>query len=176
MKFVSALTLAAAMTLAAPAALAQQAPPPDRSADFAKHHAEMCTNHYAHAVGKLAELETRLALTSSQKGAFERWKDIKLKDAKAHSTKCADFTPPGRDASIMELRQHQIARLEDRLNALKAETPALEALVKVLTPEQQTVLKRAAREHMGDRMMMMRRFHDGRGPMDRHGDWNHPMQ
>jgi hypothetical protein len=175
MKFVSALTLAAAMTLAAPAALAQQTPPPDRAADFAKHHAEMCSNHYAHAVGKLAELETRLALTSSQKGAFERWKDIKLKDAKARSTKCADFTPPGRDASLLELRQHMITRLEDRLAALKAETPALEALVKVLTPEQQTVLKRAARETMGEHMMMMRHFRDGRGPMMGHRGGDHPM-
>lgn len=175
MKFVSALTLTAAMLVAAPAALAQQTPPPDRSADFAKFHAEMCTNHYAHAVGKLAELETKLALTSSQKGAFERWKDIKLKNAKAQSTKCADFTPPGRDASIMELRQRQIARLEERLAALKAETPALDALVKVLTPEQQTVLKRAARETMGEHMMMMRHFRDDRGPMGPRGDDHHPM-
>lgn len=169
MKFVSALTLAAAMTLAAPAALAQQAPPPDRPMDFAKHHAEMCTNHYAHAVGKLAELETRLALTSSQKTAFERWKTVKLEHAKAQSAKCADFKPLGPDASILEHRQHMIARLEERLAALKAETPSLEALVKVLTPEQQQVLKREAREVMGEhRMMMMHHMRDFRGPMGGH--------
>jgi Spy/CpxP family protein refolding chaperone len=173
MKFVSALTLAAAMALAAPAAMAQQTPPPDRQANFAKHHAEMCTNHYARVVGKLAELETRLALTSSQKGPFERWKTIKLDHAKAQSAKCADFKPLGPDASILEHRQHQIAMLEARLDALKAETPALEALVKVLMPEQQKVLKREAREAMGERMMMRHHSRDFRGPMGGHRG---PMQ
>jgi hypothetical protein len=174
MKIVSALTLAAAMALAAPAALAQQGPPPDRAANFAKHHAEMCTNHYARTVGKLAELETRLALTASQKAPFERWKDVKLKDAKARSATCADFKPLGPDAPILEHRQHMIAMLEARLDALKAETPALEALVKVLTPEQQNVLKREAREVMGEHgMMMMHRMRDSRGPMGGH---HGPMQ
>ena len=43
------------------------------------------------------------------------------------------------------------------------------ALVKVLSPEQQEVLKRAAHEAMGERMMMMHRFEDGRGgPMGPH--------
>jgi hypothetical protein len=171
MKFVSALTLAATMALTAPAALAQQAPPPDHAADFAKHHAEMCTDHYARTVGKLAELETRLALTSSQKTPFERWKDVKLNHAKAQSAKCADFKPLGPDASILDRRQREIDMLQRRLDTLKAETPALEALVKVLTPEQQDVLKHAAREAMGEHMMM-HRFRNFRGPMGQRG----PMQ
>lgn len=174
MKFVTALPVLAALALTAPALAQQQTPPPDRVAEMAKHHAEMCANHYAHAVGKLAEIEVRLNLASGQKGPFERWKDIKLKHAKAASADCADFKPLDRDASIIDRRSQQIARLEKRLANLKAETPALEALVKVLTPEQQDVLKRAANEE-GGRMMMMHRFGQFRGPMGgHHGDMDAP--
>lgn len=168
MKFVSTLPILAALALTG--ALAQDAPQAPKhhgmqmsADDMAKHHGEMCTDFYARAVGKLATLEVRLNLTAAQKQAFERWKQVKLTHAKDHAAKCADFTPPGRDASIIELRKLQIARAEQRLANLKAETPALEALVKVLSPEQQEILKRAgleaAREHMG---MMHRSFDGGR--------------
>lgn len=165
MKFTAALPVLAVLALTAPALAQQETPPPDRAAMMAKHHSEMCTNHYAHAVGKLAEIEVRLALTPAQKAPFDHWKDILLKHAKAASAECADFKPLGRDASIIDRREQQIARLEKRLAALKAETPALAALVKVLTPEQQEVLKYAAHEAMGEHMMM-HRFEDG--PMGPH--------
>jgi hypothetical protein len=169
MKFIAALPVLAALALTAPALAQQEAPPPDRAAMMAKHHSEMCTNHYAHAVGEMAEIEVRFALTPAQKAPFERWKEIKLRHAKAQSAKCADFAPLGRDASIIDRRERQIAQLQTRLDNLKAEEPALVALVKVLTPQQQEVLKRAAHEAMGDRMMMMHRFEDGRGgPMAPH--------
>ena len=171
MKVVTALPVLAALALTVPA-LAQEAPPPDRAAAFAKHRADMCTDHYAHAVGKIAELETRLALTSAQKAPFEHWKDIKLKHAKAASAECADFKPLGPDASLLDRREKMIAHLEKHLAALKAETPALEALVKSLTREQQTVLKHAAREAIGDHMMMMHR-HGARFGEGRFGD-GHP--
>jgi len=168
MKFTTVLPILAALALTAPAALAQEAPQGQKhhamqmSADeMAKHHAEMCTNHFAEAVGKLAALEVRLNLTAAQKPAFERWKQVKLADVKAATAKCADTTPLGRDASIMEHRQRQIARAEQHLANLKAETPALEALVKVLTPEQQMVLKHAAMEAMRDHMGAMHRMMEG---------------
>jgi len=166
MKFIAALPILAALALTAPALAQQEAPPPDRAADFAKHHAEHCTGQYAHAVGKLAEIEVRLALTPAQKAPFERWKDILLKHAKAASAECADFQPLGPDASIVDRREQQIARLEKHLAALKAETPALAALVKVLTPEQLDVLKRTAHDGEGEGMMMMHRFEGG--PMGPH--------
>ncbi len=166
MKFIAALPILAALALTVPA-LAQEAPPPDHAAMMAKYHSDMCTGHYAHAVGKLAEIEVRLALTPAQKSPFERWKDIKLKQAKAASAACADFKPLGPDASIVDRRQQQIARLEKRLAALKAETPALTALVNVLSPEQQDVLKRAGHDAMGGHMMMMMHRFQG-GPMGSH--------
>jgi hypothetical protein len=169
MKFIAALPVLAVLALTAPALAQQETPPPDRAAMMAKHHSEMCANHYAHAVGKMAEIEVRLALTPAQKAPFERWKEIKLSHAKAQSAKCGDFAPPGRDASIIDRHEREIARLQTRLDALKAEQPALAALVKVLTPEQLEVLKHAAHEAMGEHMMMMHRFEDGRGgPMAPH--------
>jgi hypothetical protein len=171
MKFLTALPVVAALALTAPAAWAEDAPPPpDHMAMMAKHHADMCGNHYARAVGKLAELEVRLNLTANQKAPFERWKDARLKQAKAKSAECADVKPLGRDASIMDLREREISHLEKRLASLKAETPALEALVKVLNPEQQTILKRAAHDGRG-KMGMMRHF----GGMRGHGPMGGPM-
>ena len=179
MKFVSTLPILAALALTGSAALAQDAPQSPKhhgmqmsADDMAKHHGEMCTDFYARAVGKLATLEVRLNLTAAQKQAFERWKQVKLADAKDHAAKCADFTPPGRDASIMDLRKLQIARAEQHLANLKAETPALEALVNVLIPEQQEVLKRAGleavREHGMHHMM-----EGGRGQMMMRGMDHH---
>ena len=179
MKRITILPVLAALSFAAPALADSPAPPPDVAAKIAAHHADQCADRYAHVVGKLAEIETRLSLTEAQKAAWERFKDIKLKHAKAASAECVDFKPLGPDASIIDRRKLQIARLEKRLANLKAETPALEALVKVLTPEQQAILKHAAREEMGRRMMMMHRFEQFRGPMQnfgRHAQGDHPTE
>ena len=51
-------------------------------ADMEKHMAQMCQNHYAKAVGKLAELEVKLDLTAKQKPLYERWKGNLLSAAK----------------------------------------------------------------------------------------------
>lgn len=161
MRFV-VLPVIAALAMTAAAASAE--PPPPAGPDQA--HAQMCLNRYAGVTGKLAALEVRLNLTPAQKTAFERWKQIKLAAARAASTKCAEMAPLGRDASIMELRQRQIARLEARLADLKAETPALEALVRLLDPGQQRILLQAARHAEGERMMAMHRMMErGPGPM-----------
>lgn len=172
MKFTTS-ALAAALFLAAPAALAQDAPQPpkadktDWAARMNERHAEMCSNHYAHAVGKFAELEVRLKLTSVQKPLFERWKNVKLTAVKANSQKCEDMKPLGRDASILDHRKRQIAMLETRLADLKAETPALEALVKSLDANQVNTLKRMGHDQRMMRMHMAERFMDHRGPMMR---------
>jgi len=174
MKFTTP-ALAAALFLAAPAALAQDAPQPPKAdkADWAarmnERHAEMCNNHYAHAVGRFAELEVRLKLTSVQKPLFERWKNVKLTAVKANSAKCEEMKPLDRDASIIDHRKRQIAMLETRLTDLKAETPALEALVKSLDTNQAETLKRAGHEQRMMRMRMAERFMDHRGAMMRGG-------
>ncbi len=157
----------AALALCSSAALAQDAaapPPPDSpmmgrmhfdKAEMEKHRAQMCSDHYARAVGKLAYLETKLALTDQQKPAFERWKDVKLTSAKAHSAACATRQWPGPDASIMERVKMQTKHLQDRLAELKAETPSLEALVGTLSAEQQKALQRVAMEVRHERMEAM---------------------
>lgn len=158
--------LAAALVLAAPAALAQDATPPQQPKfDFAAHHAEMCNNLYAHAVGKFAELEVRLKLTSVQKPLFERWKNVKLTDAKARASECSTQQPPARDASIVDIRKTQIARLETRLSTLKAETPSFEALAKSLDTDQIKTLQHSAHEGQMMRARFAERFMDHRGPM-----------
>jgi len=171
MKFtIAALT---AMALAAPLAFAQDMPPPGHKADkgdwkAARHHGEMCDGLYAHAVGKLAELEVKLKLTSIQTPLFERWKSVKLNAVKDHTAKCATMMPPDRDGSILERRKMQIAMLEAHLADMKAEQPALEALVGSLDTPQQETLTRAGHEanmmrmHFGDRMME-RKGHMGVG-------------
>jgi hypothetical protein len=178
MKITTALPILAVLALSSPA-FAQMGPPPGggpgmgpgmgqgmgQGMGMGARHDEMCANHYAHAVGKLAEIEVRLNLTPAQKPLFNRWKDIKLSQAKAFSAKCGDFKPLGPDASLVDHRNRQIDRLEQRLAGLKAETPSFDALVKTLSPEQQQVLKRAAMEIIGDRMEKMGRFGDRMGGM-----------
>lgn len=168
MKFTVAAV--SALALAAPLAFAQEAPPPgphgdkgDMKAMHARHHGEMCDNLYAHAVGKLAELDVKLKLTSIQKPLFERWKNVKLAAVKAHSAKCAAMTPPDHETSILEHRKMKIAMLEAHLSEMKAEQPSLEALVASLDKDQQETLKRAGREAGEMRMHMME------GMMEHHG-------
>jgi hypothetical protein len=165
MKFTSTLPILAALAFSTSAALAEPAAPPS-APDRAAMHSQMCVNHLAGVTGKLAALEVRLSLTAAQKSAFERWKQVKLAAARAESAKCTEMTPLGHDASIIEHRQRQIANLEARLADLKTETPALEALVRVLTPDQQRILLQAGRQAEGERMMGMHGgMGRGHGPM-----------
>ena len=150
------------------AALAQDAPPPPapmsqrmhmNQEDMAKLHGQFCTGLYARAVGKMSELEIKLALTSQQKPLFERWKAVKLAGIKARTDKCATMHFPGRNASIMDGVKLKTAMLEARLADLKAETPSLEALVNSLDKDQQQTLKRAAMQVRHERQQFMQRMH-----------------
>lgn len=159
MKIRYLIPVLASVALAAPAFAQDSATPPGKEL-MLKHRGEMCTNLYAHAVGKLASLEVQLKLTASQKPLFERWKSVRLERAKAHSAKCADMKMPGPDMSIMEGVKLETAMLEARLADLKAETPALEALVNALDKDQQETLQRAALRGAHERLGMARRFLD----------------
>jgi hypothetical protein len=125
------LSLTAAL-LFATVASAQDAP------DMAQHRfAEMCIDRQARAAGALAYLEARLALTDKQQPQFERWKKIKLA-----SVKEADCSPPPTGApSIVDGLKHEEKMLRARLAEVKAETPALEALLAVLSPEQKNAFR-----------------------------------
>jgi hypothetical protein len=141
----------------------------DMAPDMPRHHAAMCTNLYAHAVGKLATLEVQLKLTAAQKAPFDRWKSVKLASAKSHSAKCEGMKMPGRDLSIVDGLKLETAMLEARLADLKAEAGPLEDLVAVLDKDQQETLGRAARHAMHERMGFAEHV------MARHGRGRHHM-
>ena len=175
----------ASLALCASAAMAQDAPqaPPAPTAahmghgpwhmnkeDMAKHHAQRCSDRYARAVGALAYLETRLALTDRQKPLFDRWQRVKLSAARAHSDECTTMMPRDMDASIIDRMKMHEKKMKARLADLQAELPSLEALFASLTDEQKHALERT-HEMFGDRdghgmHGMMGRMHHGHG----HGD------
>jgi hypothetical protein len=173
LKFVVPVLAGLAFTGSALAQDAPQGPMPHRmqmsAEDMSKHHADMCSNMYAGAVGKLATLEVKLKLTAAQKPLFERWKNIRLSSAKAHADKCGTMKMPDRDMSIIDGLKLHTMMLEARLADLKAETPSLEALVNALDKDQQETLKRAAMHAMHEREGMMHHFMERHDGMRGHG-------
>lgn len=179
LKFVVPVLAGLAFAGSALAQDAPQGPMPNRmqmsADDMSKHHADMCANMYAGAVGKMAALEVKLKLTAAQKPLFERWKKVRLESAKSHADKCGTMKMPGRDMTIMDGLKLETTMLEARLADLKAETPALGALVDSLDKDQQETLKRAALRAMHDRMGMMHGFMDRHDGMRGHGRGMGPM-
>ncbi|GAA0562076.1 Spy/CpxP family protein refolding chaperone [Rhizomicrobium electricum] len=151
------ITAAAALLFASGSALAQTPPPPDHSgkADMQQHFTDMCRDRQAHTAGELAMLETRLQLSDQQKPLFERWKKVKLGAAK--SSDC--LPPPDGEPTIVDRVKHEEKMLRARLDELKAEQPALEALFASLSPEQKKAF--APPRHPGQ---------DRPGPMRGPGD------
>jgi len=160
--------------LCAGAAMAQQAPQQDRhqrmeahKGDMAQFRARLCTDMYAHHVGMVAELGAKLDLTEAQRPLFERWKGVVLDHAKARESECASRQPnmdhrpslPEREA---RMREH----LKERLAAMDAQQPSLDALYASLSPQQ-----KEAFDHMGHRRGGM---HGRFGGMHRGmGGWHH---
>jgi hypothetical protein len=145
----------ASLALSASAALAQDAPPAPPAAqtmgsahdpmrgpmhankeEFAEHHAQMCSDRFAHDVGDLAYLETKLALGDKQRVLFDRWRNVKLASAKARAAECASLKLPDKEPSIVEHLKQDEKMLQHRLDDLRAELPTLEALTASLNDEQ----------------------------------------
>ena len=175
----------ASLALCASAAMAQNAPAPApapaapvaqhmghgpwhwNKEDMAEHHAQMCSDIAPRAIGKLAYLEAKLALTDKQKPLFDRWKRVKLESVKAHANECATKTPREMDASIIDrLKMHE-KMLKSRLADLQAEMPSIAALVASLSDEQKHALERTHEMFGGHGMHgmhgMMERMHHGHG-------------
>ncbi|HEY2069604.1 MAG TPA: Spy/CpxP family protein refolding chaperone [Rhizomicrobium sp.] len=143
------LPVAALGLLCVGAAVAQNAPPPDRHAwmeahkgDMAKFNAQMCTDMYAHHVGMVAELGARLNLNDSQRSLFERWKTVSLDGAKAREAACQSHTPGNMDhrPSLPEREARMREHLKARLAEMDAQQPALDALYNSLSPDQKMEL------------------------------------
>ena len=135
--------------------------------EFAEHHAQMCSDIAPRAIGKLAYLEAKLALTDKQKPLFDRWKDVRLANVKARSAECASMTMPDKEFSIVEHLKQEEKMLQGRLGELRAEMPALEALAASLNDEQKHVFDRTHGMFGGHEMHgmpgMMEYMHHGHG-------------
>jgi hypothetical protein len=128
--------------------------------DMAKWHAKACNERYALAAGKLAFLEAELSITSAQHGVFARWRDGILSSAKSREETCLARAPqPEHRPNALELADAAQKRLTERLESLRSERPALEALYAALTPDQKAMFDDAAR-------------HLARNHMD-HDGWHH---
>ncbi len=160
--------LVAGLALGGTAAFAADQPPPggpmgqhghhwrmDKK-DMAKHLKSMCENRYAHAVGTMAYLETRLGLKGEQKPAFDHWKTVVLGSAKTRTDACVAMKPPAKRPSLVEMAKFRETMLEHRLADLKAQMPALETLTASLDQKQEHILERAIGK-------MMREGHGHRG-------------
>lgn len=129
---IPAMALAAVLFAAGSAGAQTPEPSHPDKADLQRHFVEMCQDRLARATGEIAFLETKLGLTEQQMPLFERWKKIKLNAAKQ-----ADCTPPpDGEPSIVDRLKREEKMLRQRLDELKAEQPALEALVASLSAEQ----------------------------------------
>jgi len=173
MKYKFALPLLAALAFGAPAALAQNAPPPPGQGwgqDMQQRMAQRCENVYPVAVGKLAYLEAKLQLTDVQKPLFERWKGEMLSIVKTRTAKCGEARPPMGD-DVVAMTERKEVRLKAQIADIEAQMPALKALVGSLDDQQKHILMETHRQIMreramhfmgGMRSMMMHR--PGQGP------------
>jgi hypothetical protein len=139
--------------------------------DLQRHRAEMCSDMYAHAVGRMAFLETKLSLSPAQEGAFDKWKGVRLSEAKEHSAKCASMPIP--DMAERRSPLEHIAREEEmlkmRLADLETERPVLAAFYNSLNDTQKHELAMAAHGMHGGMMHGMGRGRMGHGPMGHGG-------
>jgi hypothetical protein len=143
------------------------------SAEMAARMKQMCEDHYASEVGRMAYLETRLNLTQPEQPLFARWKGVKLDIAKRRTTDCGQRMAH-RDRKMstpVERMSREQDMLKKRLTDLDAERPVLAALYDALTPQQREALSPRG-PHMAGGMMergMMRG-----GPMEM-GDHPPPL-
>jgi hypothetical protein len=158
------LQATAAVAISFISAIAQAAPAGDKHdgdhphPDFAAWHQQMCTDQYAHRVGDMAYLETKLSLNDSQHALFAQWKDTVLSRAKDHEGKCLSRTArDGERPSLIDRESRMHDMLQARLAELDAEQPSMTSLYNSLSGDQ---------KHVFDMMGMQR--HSGE-----HGGWHH---
>ena len=133
--------------------------------DPAQWHKQMCTDHFARDVGRMAYIETKLSLNDSQRPLFDSWKQTVLGSAKTHEGDClshqARMDGEMHGHNIIERESRMQTMLQTRLAELNAEMPSLKALYDSLTPEQKIVF-----DHGGPMG-----HHEGHG-MRGHGGWH----
>jgi hypothetical protein len=124
-------------------------------------HKQMCTDHYARNVGRVAYIGAKLSLNDTQRPLFDGWKKAVLDSAKSREGECLARQPQmGEHHNVLERQARMQQRLQQRLSDLTAEQPSLKALYDSLSPEQKQVFDRPG--PMG---------HGGHGP-NGHGGWH----
>ena len=106
-------------------------------------HKIRCSDHYAHRIGKLAELEAKLDLTDKQKGLWAQWRKIKVESLADERQSCLQITvkPDARPTVLVRETQME-RRLTAKLHDIQSARPALQALYDSLSPEQKAVMDR----------------------------------
>ena len=124
-------------------------------ADMTAQQKQECRDDYAHAVGNLAYQEARLSLTPAQQPLFDRWKNVKLDNARRDAADCATRQLPrsqGKMPTPLDGMIREQENLKRRLADLDAEIPALTAFYNVLSQAQKDALARP-----GEQAMLVRR-------------------
>lgn len=143
------------LALATPQAEADTAMPPPEGGDAMRPRlAQFCKDMYAHKVGEMAFLETKLSLTPAQTPLFDKWKRVSLDTARQRQDTCLNRPAhmAGKRPTLPDRLAMEEQMLKTRLTDLQAERPALTALYAALTPQQQAELghgDRPMRRHMG---------------------------
>jgi hypothetical protein len=119
-----------------------QSPPPGYGSPYGQppsrdQMTEMCQGLYQDQQEQLDYLQSKLSLTDAQHGAFDRWRAVMLDTAKSRSDAClAHLDMMGHPPDALARNDAEQQMLEARLQNLRNERPALEALYLSLTPDQ----------------------------------------
>ncbi len=166
----AALLLTGMVTAGALAATPAPAAP--NAAEMQKKQENRCADRTARMTGRLAYLEAKLKPTADQRGAWTKWRDTVMANAKAREQQCLQMPMRAehKRLSIVERQAMLETTLSARLEALKTSQPALEALYKTLDDNQKKILDRA--DDLENRHFA-RGKHAGEHPFDhRRGGWN----
>jgi hypothetical protein len=118
--------------------------------DPAAFHANMCSDRYAREAAKLAYVDAKLDLTSSQRPLFEAWKTSVLGSAKAGESACLAHRPDmAHPPTALERAAMMRKMLEGRLAAMDAAQPSLEVFYNSLSVAQKADLDRMGQDRFG---------------------------
>jgi hypothetical protein len=173
MKTSSIAALVAVAIVGATAAWAQTAPeapkgPPGKHAEHSRMAPDpqraknFCADRYARAAGHMAYLEAKLDLNATQKPLFAKWEQSVMGSAQKNRDTCVAnvaIAKPDVKPTIIDREVKMEAALSARLDAMKAQRPALEAFYAALTPDQQAQFNQPFGGHHGGH-----RSGDDRGP------------
>ena len=130
------LTAAALGLTLAGSALAQTAP---QAGPATPDRAVLCKERDAHFAGKLAYVETKLALTDAQKAGFRKLADTIAAAREPTRKLCLDQAAQPQPTTLPQRIERMQKSLEARTESMRKILPAVTQFYATLTPEQQKV-------------------------------------